>query len=70
MTHWFFSFTASQKEDFGQLLIKHQLPDNGHPFIWQLLNDQQKIIDEIIVQPNVRSLIHILKQESIRYEFL
>ena len=47
-----FSFTASQKEDFGQLLIKHQLPDNGHPFIWQLLNDQQKIIDEIIVQPN------------------
>ena len=46
-----FTFVSSQKEDYGQLYLKHKLPDYGHPFIWQLLNDQKAVIDERLVQP-------------------
>ena len=27
-----FTFVSSQKEDYGQLYLKHKLPDYGHPF--------------------------------------
>ena len=46
-----YTFVASQKEDYGQLLIKHNLPDNGHSYIWQLLNDKKDVIDEKLVKP-------------------
>lgn len=43
-------FSATRKEDFGQLLIRHQLPENGHPFVWQLIKADGKILDERVVQ--------------------
>ncbi|GAB5538361.1 MAG: Ig-like domain-containing protein [Salibacteraceae bacterium] len=45
-----FSFITSRKEDFGQLEISHNLPDNGHAYIWQLLLDDD-VVDERLVQP-------------------
>ena len=47
-----FTFVSSQKEDYGQLYLKHKLPENGHSYIWQLLNDKKDVMDERLVEPS------------------
>lgn len=44
------AFTATRKEDYGQLVVKCTLPAVKHPFVWQLLTKEGKVIDERGVQ--------------------
>lgn len=43
------TFTATKKENFGQLKINFNFEDHGHPYIWQLLKAEGTTIDEQIV---------------------
>lgn len=44
-------FSTTRKEDFGQLIIQHTLPDEGYQYIWQLLKEDGKVVDERLVSP-------------------
>ncbi|MEZ4721500.1 MAG: Ig-like domain-containing protein [Flavobacteriales bacterium] len=46
-----FSFSASRNEDYGQLVIKYQLDDVDHPFLWELLTADGKLVDRRSVDP-------------------
>ena len=46
-----YTFTATKKEDFGQLTVKHNLPGDSPQYIWQLLKLDGKLVYEELVRP-------------------
>ena len=46
-----FSFVATKKEDFGELKVNYDLPEQSSQYVWQLLKPDGKLVFEELVSP-------------------
>ncbi|GAB4380151.1 MAG: Ig-like domain-containing protein [Salibacteraceae bacterium] len=46
-----FSFQTTREEDFGQLMVKHRLPDLGSPYLCELFDEKGKVVSRQTIQP-------------------